>query len=237
MLSQAPTLEEFLAEDKLSGVRQPYEREEEEDEPNRLPEWYKEWTRGYVPKSGRVVSFEELQRGLAQSDELQEVVGREIAASQGAYGSFSEIARQYMAADAEPLREYLSAQGREFYPIVRVETADLGGATAAFAPYGDAGVLMGDTRFPEKVGVIAAKYGVPFKLAARYVLDHEFVHSSQKGQLYRGSHWAETDVEQQLSSFYQGMAEKDSLRAPEYRALKGIANDRQARVPTNYQLG
>lgn len=149
--------------------------------------------------------------------------------------SFEQVALQYLQGDAQELYGFLKNDGREFYDITRVGSSELGDAVAAVAVYGNEAALLGNEGFYDKVKELAGHYGVSEEIATRYMLDHEFVHTSQKNRGY-GTLEAELDVEQTLSKFYNQMVGQYAGTAVEaqYVELSRLADTRSGEVVKNY---
>lgn len=139
-------------------------------------------------------------------------------------GPFEDMAKQYLMGEGKELYSHLKGQGREFYDITRIGTANLDGAVAALAIQGNEAALLGAKDFDKKVSDLAGIYGIPRERAISYVMAHEFVHASQKGK-YFSTISAELDVEHTLKSYFTAKGEKD---------LAYIAGDRAGKVARNY---
>jgi hypothetical protein len=127
--------------------------------------------------------------------------------------------------EGKELYQHLKGKGREFYDITKIGSADLEGAVAGLAVYGNEAALIGSKDFDAKVSQLASQYGVSSERAKSYVFAHELVHSSQKG-LYGKDHIKlELDVEHTLKDYFSAKGEHD---------LAAIAGDRAASVTSNY---
>jgi hypothetical protein len=213
------------------------------------PGIYKGESKAYQPKSSSYESGNQaLDRMARQSDdltgwianqryEIEKKVGpkagynfqRDTASigkgvSSKYSGSFENMAKQYLMGEGKELYRHLKGQGRDFYNITKIGTADLEGAIAALAIQGDEAALIGSKDFDRKVSELAGNYGVPKERAISYVMAHEFVHASQKGK-YFDTISAELDVEHTLKSYFTAKGDKD---------LAYIASDRAGKVSRNY---
>jgi hypothetical protein len=151
---------------------------------------------------------------------------RRDTAGNAAYSqSFEDIAKQYLMGEGKELYAHLRGQGRDFYDITKIGTADLEGAVAALATNGVEAALLGSKDFEQKVSQLAANYGVSVDRAISYVLAHEFVHASQKGKYFDDPVLAELDVEHTLNEYFNARGDKD---------LAVIASDRADNVTRNY---
>lgn len=201
------------------------------------PAIYKGEMRSYKPRD--TIDYQNpkelLDQMQRQSPSIDDVVGEYTGVHAEQY-RFEEVALQYLQGDAQELYGFLQEEGREFYDITRVGTADLGDAVAGVARYGNEAALLGNERFDERVSQLASRYDVPRELAVRYVLDHEFVHTSQKGMGYDDEIVLEVDVENTLKRFYSEMAGKyeGSPLAESYEQLHSIASQRAGEVVRNY---
>ncbi len=139
-------------------------------------------------------------------------------------GSFEDIAKSYLMGEGKELYAHLKSQGRDFYNITKIGTANLEGAVAALAIQGNDAALLGSKDFDRKVSELAGNYGVPKERAVSYVMAHEFVHASQKGK-YFDTIGAELDVEHTLKEYFNAKGDKD---------LAYIAGDRAGKVSRNY---
>jgi hypothetical protein len=139
--------------------------------------------------------------------------------------SFEDVAKQYLMGEGKELYAHLRSQGRGFYDITRIGTADLEGAIAALAIKGTEAALLGSKDFYQKVSQLASQYGVSNDRAVKYVLAHEFTHASQKGKYFDDPVLAELDVENTLKDYFSKKGDKD---------LAAIAGDRAANVTGNY---
>lgn len=139
-------------------------------------------------------------------------------------GSFEDVAKKYLSGEARELYAHLKGQGREFYDITRIGTANLEGAVAALAIQGNEAALLGSKDFDRKVSGLAANYGISKERAISYVMAHEFVHASQKGR-YTDHISAELDVEHTLKGYFTAKGQHN---------LASIASDRAGKVMQNY---
>ncbi len=143
----------------------------------------------------------------------------------GYNSSFEDIAQQYLMGEGKELYAHLRKQGRDFYDITKIGTADLEGAVAALATNGTEAALIGSKDFEQKVSELANNYGISVDRAVSYVMSHEFVHASQKGKYFDDPILAELDVEHTLKEYFTQKGEKD---------LADVASDRAANVTRNY---
>ncbi|MEM3153952.1 MAG: hypothetical protein QW165_00075 [Candidatus Woesearchaeota archaeon] len=139
-------------------------------------------------------------------------------------GTFEDVARKYLMGEGRELYAHLKGQGRKFYDINRIGTANLEGAIAALAVQGDNAALIGAKDFDRKISQFASNYGISKERAASYIMAHEFVHASQKGK-YFDTIAAELDVEHTLKTYFTGKGDMD---------LAYIAGHRAASVTRNY---
>ncbi len=149
--------------------------------------------------------------------------GRDTAS--GYNTSFEDVAQQYLMGEGKELYAHLRKQGRDFYDITKIGTADLEGAVAALANNGTEAALLGSNDFEKKVSELANHYGISVDRAVSYVMAHEFTHASQKGKYFDDPVLAELDVEHTLKEYFTQKGEKD---------LADVASDRAANVAKNY---
>jgi len=213
------------------------------------PSIYKGASRPYTGKSEVNESYSQLEERMREkSESLQDWMGKERSsieqklppgqrgydfnrdtASQKGYDfstSFEDVAKQYLMGEGKELHSYLTSKGRSFYEITRIGTADLEGAVAALAVYGNEAALLGAKDFNAKVSVLAGQHGLSKQEAIKYVLSHEFVHAAQKGKGFDDHIQAELDVELTLKDYFK---EKGDYKLAE------VASERASSVTSNYR--
>lgn len=202
------------------------------------PRIYKGESRAYTKNEIYESSLDVQKRMADKSDNLKDWIGNQryeieknLPPGKCGYSfgrdtaNFEDVAKQYLMGEGKELYQHLKGKGREFYDITRISSADLEGAVAGLAVYGDEAALIGAKDFDAKVSQLASQYGVSSERAKSYVLAHELVHASQKG-LYEKDHLKlELDVEHTLKNYFSAKGEHD---------LAAIASDRAANVTSNY---
>lgn len=202
------------------------------------PRIYKGESRAYRKDEIYESSLETQKRMAEKSDNLKDWIGnqryeieqnlppdkRGYSFGRDTANNFEDVAKQYLMGEGKELYQHLKAKGREFYDITKIGSADLEGAVAGLAIYGNEAALIGAKDFDAKVSQLASQYGVSNERAKSYVLAHELVHSSQKG--YGKDHIKlELDVEHTLKDYFTSKGEHD---------LAAIAGDRASKVTSNY---
>ncbi len=203
------------------------------------PRIYKGESRAYSRNEIYESSLDVQKRMAEKSDNLKDWIGnqrydigsnlppdrRGYSFGRDTAGNFEDVAKQYLMGEGKELYQHLKGKGREFYDITRIGSADLEGAVAGLAVYGNEAALIGSKDFDAKVSQLASQYGVSNARAKSYVFAHELVHASQKGLYGKDNIKLELDVEHTLKEYFSAKGEHD---------LAAIAGDRAANVTSNY---
>ncbi len=153
---------------------------------------------------------------------------------------FENKVRNYEGTNKQELHSYMTSIGRKPIRLIAVKKAALPGNTiAAVLSDGYEGILLANKNnggFESNVRRFALNYGVPERVAERYIMDHENAHIYQKGLGFRG-YAAEKDVERVLSDFYRQKALKyrGTSKETEYKQLERIAERRFNEAGMNYR--